>query len=198
MTHLSDSQHDILTQMRNQELIQEAYKLQGLFGQLNTRSGDAQITELIASMVKKYIGTSDISTYLESYTLVMSSEGTVGTVLGSNGFEDPPQCTGFEECSLPNDHFEPHNSDDPIEPIGKEATNPQPPKVRLELVDFGFLIEMAKVMQEGIRDGRKPGDWQKPDQADKRGSLLRHYARGEWAAVAVNAMILWWHERNKK
>ena len=78
-------------------------------------------------------------------------------------------------------------------------------KARLELVPFDFIIEMAFVLQAGLSDSydppRKPGDWQKytaSELEERRGSLLRHYGNGEWAAVAVNAAILWWHDRRTK
>lgn len=73
-------------------------------------------------------------------------------------------------------------------------------KVRLELVPFGFVVEMAKVFMQGLADvpERKPHDWQRLDPGavaeDCRGALLRHYAAGQWASVAANAAILWWHE----
>lgn len=73
-------------------------------------------------------------------------------------------------------------------------------KIRLELVPFNFIIEMAVVMQAGNNTGsRTADDWKELDTEAierKRGSLLRHYANGEWAAVAVNAAMLWWHDQN--
>jgi hypothetical protein len=77
-------------------------------------------------------------------------------------------------------------------------------KVRLELVPFGFVIEMAKAFMQGLADvpERKPHDWQRLDSdavaEDCRGALLRHYAAGQWASVATNAAILWWHEQKTK
>lgn len=78
-----------------------------------------------------------------------------------------------------------------------KAAKPQP-----QLTPFGFVMAMGDVFAEGLTDGRKPHGWQALDSAqvahDYRGALLRHYAKGEWAAVAVNACILWWHERKAK
>jgi len=80
-------------------------------------------------------------------------------------------------------------------------------KVRMELVPWGFVIEMARVAMEGLqtqpgRPARNANDWQHIDSdevaQDKRGALLRHYGNGEWAAVAFNAAILWWHEQRSK
>ncbi len=83
-----------------------------------------------------------------------------------------------------------------------EVVPPEPVKPRLELVPFDFIIQMALVMQAGLADSydppRNPGDWQKytaEELEERRGSLLRHYGNDEWAAVAVNAAILWWHSR---
>lgn len=68
-----------------------------------------------------------------------------------------------------------------------------------QLTPFEFVMAMGDVFEEGLTDGRKPHGWQALDSAevahDYRGALLRHYHAGEWAAVAVNACILWWHER---
>lgn len=75
-------------------------------------------------------------------------------------------------------------------------------KSQPQLTPFGFVMAMGDVFAEGLTGGRKPHCWQSLDSEqvahDYRGALLRHYAAGEWAAVAVNACILWWHERKAK
>lgn len=75
-------------------------------------------------------------------------------------------------------------------------------KPRLSLVPLVGLLRVAAVMALGLRDGRKPGDWQRMTSEDFREALLRHVeryaseAKGEdhLAALAANALILLWFE----
>lgn len=77
-------------------------------------------------------------------------------------------------------------------------------KVRPSLVDAGFIMAMAEVLEAGLKGARKREDWQRiprPQALEEcRDALLRHAfgqgpedERQHLAAVACNAMILWWH-----
>ncbi len=84
-------------------------------------------------------------------------------------------------------------------------------KTKYHLLDFDFLEEVAKVFQDGIKGDRKEGDWAKLPPSRETESLyfdacLRHLkaavdskgtprARWHFAAVAANAMILWYHSK---
>ncbi len=63
---------------------------------------------------------------------------------------------------------------------------------------------MARNLEDGLADHpeREPDDWKDiPSHfvdGPYRSALLRHYGRREWAAVAVNAAILFWHDRKKQ
>lgn len=77
-------------------------------------------------------------------------------------------------------------------------------KPRPSLVDAGFIMAMAEVMEAGLKGGRNREDWQRVERQqaieEYRDALLRHAfgqgpedERQHLAAVACNAMILWWH-----
>jgi hypothetical protein len=86
-------------------------------------------------------------------------------------------------------------------------------KPRMELLPFGVLVEIAKVLTHGAKK-YAPGNWQKVPDAKNRytGALMRHLAawkEGEdvdpesgedrllhIAQVACNAMFLTWFEIN--
>lgn len=91
--------------------------------------------------------------------------------------------------------------------MGSEADGNKPEgKPRPSLVEPSFIMAMASIMELGLKNGRQPGDWKDipRDQAleQYRDALLRHaFAEDEsedhLAAVACNAMILWWHRRQE-
>lgn len=88
-------------------------------------------------------------------------------------------------------------------------------KVRFSLIDFEFVALMAEQFRLGLHSGRRPHDWQKINYAVARDvyfdALMRHVEAARrnagsldddsgvphWAAVAVNALMLWWHERRQ-
>lgn len=88
-----------------------------------------------------------------------------------------------------------------------------PNKIPIALVPMWFVEMMARVLRDGLKNDRKPNDWQDIPWTEEmaieyRSSLLRHYARAEetivpetvpmeYATVAVNAMILAYHEQNR-
>ena len=66
----------------------------------------------------------------------------------------------------------------------------------VDLVLKEFIIEMGKVMRDGVRGDRVANGWQDlsaSEAKDKVWSILRHAGHAEFAALACNAMILWWH-----
>ena len=81
-----------------------------------------------------------------------------------------------------------------------------PLKPKMALVDIVFVELMAKMLQDGLKDGRRPNGWMDLNPTDEvileyRSALLRHYKAAvvTWnpgeeiehlAAVANNAMIL--------
>ena len=76
-----------------------------------------------------------------------------------------------------------------------------PNKLRAELVPGEWIEALAQVMHEGVKNGRKSGDWLENAQENPDlfiGALVRHYIayrKGEvkedhLAAIAVNALIL--------
>lgn len=177
MAKLSEQQHEILTNLRREGLEAEALKLQMLFKQLSTRPEDSQVIELITNMVKQYLGDTKMDAYLETQV------------------PEPPPVQMTVRMA---------ESVDGIGEKGDKVTMDLQPcmKPRLELVLFDFIVEMALWMQGGLLKGnRKPHDWQElgvEGLDEKRGALLRHYGKREWAAVATNAMILWWHDKNRR
>ena len=85
-------------------------------------------------------------------------------------------------------------------------------KARFSLIDFEFVGLMAQQFRSGLHSGRKPNDWQTIPYDIARDvyfdALMRHVEAARrnagsrdasgaphWAAVAVNALMLWWHER---
>lgn len=59
-----------------------------------------------------------------------------------------------------------------------------------------FVEVMDEVMEEGVKNGRKAGDWKDlpPEMLEKKlRSAIGHMARGEYVAAACNCLILWWH-----
>jgi hypothetical protein len=72
-------------------------------------------------------------------------------------------------------------------------------KTRFALLDFGFLGEMARNMAKGLKSGRAPGDWMglewdQETEDQYMNALLRHTLEDfNPAAIACNAMIIWWH-----
>lgn len=75
-------------------------------------------------------------------------------------------------------------------------------KPRPSLVDGEFIMAMATIMELGLKNGRKPGDWKRVDREqallEYRDAMLRHAFAEDCdedhlAAVACNAMILRWH-----
>jgi len=82
-------------------------------------------------------------------------------------------------------------------------------KTRMDLIDLNFVSVMADCLHEGLRGDRSPFDWQnlEPDFARSRhmAKILRHlrdYGNADnavdrckhAAAIACNAMILWYHK----
>jgi hypothetical protein len=85
-----------------------------------------------------------------------------------------------------------------------------PEKTRWHLLNFAFLEQIVERLEDGIKDGRKANDWQdrQPGPETEDGyfdACLRHLiaaryesdnapnAREHLAAVAANAMIMWYH-----
>lgn len=211
MAELSEQQHEILSNMRERGLDTEAAKLQGLYAQLIERPNSEQLIELTSQMVRQYIGPgrepvpftkSDPDDLLHQGPSCDDcpiqepgeSEATyIGRVREHRGLTPLSIPVKPETCGVDHTH------------ATHTAEEAEPEKVRIELVDFDFIIEMARFLQAGLADTydppRKPGDWQKytaSELEERRGSLLRHYAAGEWGSVAVNAMILWWHSRKNR
>jgi hypothetical protein len=88
-------------------------------------------------------------------------------------------------------------------------------KPQFHLVEFEFVRHMAAVLSKPIIEGKYTSfGWQRLDSAKVKemyfDSLMRHVAAAQegeyldesgephWAAVAVNAMILWWHQRKEQ
>lgn len=75
------------------------------------------------------------------------------------------------------------------------------------LLDSEFLKEMQRNMRRGIKDGRTEDDWKLrtgPDIDDRLAAIERHRQKyiqtknaKHLAAVACNAMIVWWHAASK-
>ena len=64
-----------------------------------------------------------------------------------------------------------------------------------------FIDAMNKVMEAGVKDGRKAGDWQVLSRVAalrKVKNLVVHLAHREFDSVACNALILWWHFQRKR
>lgn len=69
-------------------------------------------------------------------------------------------------------------------------------RVLLAHIPIEFALAVGKVMQDGLKEGRQPGDWKDlgpGPAAEKLASALRHLANAEYAAAAANCLILWWH-----
>ena len=72
-------------------------------------------------------------------------------------------------------------------------------KIPMALVSLVFMSKMAQILQGGIKGNRKPNDWKlipwtEDTKLEFQSSLLRHLMDGNYPAVAVNAMILEYHE----
>ena len=80
-------------------------------------------------------------------------------------------------------------------------------KIQPSLIEPGFIQEMAKGLTDPIISGKYPANnWKKNSKADYIDPLLRHvleYQKGNLldddgnshlAAIANNAMFLWWFE----
>ena len=79
-------------------------------------------------------------------------------------------------------------------------------KPRLTLIPRDLEERTARIFEAGLRDGRKPGDWQKMSVEHFRDALQRHvrlYSMGDesedhLAAIAANTAIIgWYEERNE-
>ena len=78
----------------------------------------------------------------------------------------------------------------------------------MSLVNMTFIRKMAECLEEGLREGREPNDWKEGETLDFTDALLRHLelalregaslpeTKDHLVAIAVNAMILWWHCEN--
>jgi len=88
-------------------------------------------------------------------------------------------------------------------------------KCPMALVPLEFVASMAWGLKKGIRGERKANDWKKMEWNDEMrdgyySAMLRHimdaqdegYRRSarlkHIVAVANNAMILWWHELERR
>ena len=64
-------------------------------------------------------------------------------------------------------------------------------------VPVEFIQVMEAIFEEGAaRPGRAAGAWKdlsRQQAADKSGNLYVHMCANEYAEVACNALILWWH-----
>ena len=75
-------------------------------------------------------------------------------------------------------------------------------KTQYTLVHMPFVAEMAQNLQEGIKHGRERDDWKNiewtPETRDRYvNALLRHTFEGfDAAAIACNAMIIYYHDNN--
>jgi hypothetical protein len=68
-------------------------------------------------------------------------------------------------------------------------------KTKYHLVPLSFVAKMADNMEQGVKNGRREGDWERlkasPENIDLyTDKLMRRLVKGEYAAVACNAMIL--------
>lgn len=216
MADLSPQQEETLESLRSNGFEQVAMKLEGLFEQIQERPGDAQITELIANMLTQYMRSDGelitppvldqirkhvglrIDATLDS--MVSSAVAQADQVPGpafDNFLGKPTAGNGFEGATVGQVGTD-VNGDGVlvwVDPTQSSAPEPEA-KPPLHLVPFGFIVAMARVMHEGIRGDRKAHGWKDLDAAEleeKRGALLRHYGEDEWASVATNAAILWWH-----
>ncbi len=136
--------------------------------------------------------------------------------------EDLPQCASFNprtlrsRCDLAVGHEGPHKHHD-VDHIAMWSTLPdtamKKDKLMMELVDLEFVADMARQLQGGLVGDRVPNGWKDLDPLEYRdryiGAVMRHMAAAQtapgtrdpntgathWAAVAVNAMILWYFER---
>lgn len=73
-------------------------------------------------------------------------------------------------------------------------------KTQMSLVPLAFVAAMAEVLAKGIKGERRRDDWKylsfDPETTySYEDALLRHLSNRDFVAVAVNAMILWWHSR---
>lgn len=78
-----------------------------------------------------------------------------------------------------------------------------PTKPPCNLVPLAGLPRLARVMAAGLRDGRKPGDWQGMTAEDFRHARLRHLVAAqngdtsedhEAAATVCGLIIMWFEE----
>ncbi len=218
MAALQPQQIEILARLRALGHDHPAMRLEGLYAQINERPGDAQIIEMVGRMLQQYMRDEEELTPMEELdeiahrVITRTPEALAGPAMVAPPKPDmfyvkldtPMEGIGEAGDTVPMElqrHTVPSLPQEPL-PVQQIVDHCEPPKVRLELIPFEFIVEMAKVMQDGLSGSydppRNPGDWQKyndEDLEERRGSLLRHYAAGEWPSVAVNACILWWHGR---
>lgn len=85
-------------------------------------------------------------------------------------------------------------------------------KTPFHLVGLDFIAAIADIFQKGLKNGRKPFDWQQlkwtKEMHDQYcDAAIRHIQQAtkhkndrrsltHWASVAANAYIIWWHNRN--
>lgn len=80
-------------------------------------------------------------------------------------------------------------------------------EIEEDLIDQDFIEAMRENMRMGIKNGRKAGDWKERDEEgveDRFEAIDRHGEKFEstldprhLAAIACNALIVWWHEVKK-
>ena len=71
----------------------------------------------------------------------------------------------------------------------------------LDLIPKEFIMAMGRAMRAGLKDDRQAGDWKdlpRLTAANKTANLYIHMDAKEYAEVACNALILWWHFQRTK
>ena len=73
----------------------------------------------------------------------------------------------------------------------------------IDLIDFRFVQAMKETFTRGLKDDRQPNDWMFCDDEgvqDRIEAIDRHSSKffqtkdpKHLAAIACNAMIVWWH-----
>lgn len=64
-----------------------------------------------------------------------------------------------------------------------------------DYVPTEFVEAMGQVLKDGLKNGRKPDDWQDFTAlaaTRKLKNLAVHLAKGEFDSAACNVMFLWW------
>ena len=175
MAQLSVEQHSTLTSMRDRGLHNEAQELQSLYNVLQMmapKDVTKDVIDRIDDMVRQYHAAP-----VPDDESVPGAGTAVVAVDPGNGAHNGPRVARTSATS-------------------KVRTKPM-----LTLVPWGFVVAMARVFEAGLTGSRMVDDWMDLDEEvlnRKRSSLLNHYGNEEWAAVACNAAILWYHAQKKK